>query len=103
MSEHLLDEKLEKTLDEMREILEQAATAYDGEADGLWNSLSKDDQLKCFYSVCKRIHEGDIVNRGSYRYVLYDVFGFGLEAYSVGMKCGYMEIHNGLFQDEETK
>ena len=103
MSEHLLDEKFEKALAEMREIQEQAGTAYDSEADGFWNSLSKEDQLKCFYSVCKRIHEGDIVNRGSYRYVLYDVFGFGLEAYSVGMKCGYMEIHNGLFQDEETK
>ena len=103
MSEHLLDEKFEKALAELHQIQEQAETAYDSEADGFWNSLSKEDQLKCFYSVCKRIHEGEITNRGSYRHVLYDVFGFGPEAYSVGMKCGYMAIHNGLFQDEESK
>ena len=103
MSEHLSDEEFEKALAETREILLKFETAYDSEADGFWNSLSKEDQLKCFYSVCKRIHEGEIINRGSYRHVLYDVFGFGPEAYLVGMKCGYMEIHNGLFQDEEPK
>ena len=96
------NEKLEKALTEMREYQEQAETAYENDADKFWNSLSKEDQLKCFYSVCKRIHEGDIAKRGTYRYVLYDVFGFGPEAYMVGMNCGYMAIHNGLFPDEES-
>ena len=112
MSEHLLDEEweavkpneeFEKALSETREILLKFEAAYDSEANEFWNSLSEEDQLKCFYSVCKRIYEGEIINRGSYRHVLYDVFGFGLESYLVGMKCGYMEIHNGLFQDEESK
>ena len=96
------NEKLEKALTEMREHQEQAETAYENDADKFWNSLSKEDQLKCFYSVCNRIHEGDIAKRGSYRYVLYDVFGFGPEAYTVGMNCGYMAIHNRLFPDEES-
>jgi hypothetical protein len=30
--------------------------------------------------------------------VLYDVFGFGPDAYIIGMDCGYMSIHNLLFR-----
>lgn len=68
--------------------------------ESFWNSLTKEQQLACFCSVSRRIHRGEIVDRGTYRYVLYQIFGFGPEAYGAGMDCGYMAIHNSIFTPE---
>lgn len=61
-----------------------------------WSSLSYEEKLMAFHSVCKRIHQGDIVDQGSYRHVLYKVFGFLYDAYARGMDCGYIDIHNAI-------
>lgn len=53
------------------------------------------------FDTCKRIHKGDIVDNGSYRYVLYDTFGFDHGMYVDGMNCGYMAIHNAIFDGED--
>jgi hypothetical protein len=82
---------------------EQASKAYEAEADSWWNSLSYDDKLLAFYSVVKRIYEGDLKQQGSYRYVLYDVFGFGPDSYGIGMDCGYLELHNAIMSPEDVK
>ena len=42
-----------------------------------WNGLSKDDQLKAFCSVMRLLYKAELEEHGSYRYTLYDVFGFG--------------------------
>ena len=89
-------EALNEALKEIRELQEKAQKAFDDEAETHWNSLTKDEQLMAFYSVCKRIHKGDIEDGGTYRYVLYDTFGFGPEAYMIGMTSGYMAIHNSI-------
>lgn len=73
---------------------EKAFEFYANECDEYWNNLSYDEKLKAFHSVCKRIHKGDVADGRSYRGVLYDVFGFGSEAYVIGMNCGYMDLHN---------
>ena len=62
-----------------------------------WTNLPPDDQQKAFYNVCRLIYDGDVVRRRSYRGVLYDVFGWGPEAYVLGMEARYMEIHNLLW------
>ena len=36
-------------------------------------------------------------DKGSYRYALYEVFGFEADSYIVGMDCGYLDLHNALF------
>lgn len=68
-----------------------------------WDGLSYEDKLKAFRCVCSRIYEGDVKKRGSYRYVLYDTFGFGLDAYGDGMDCGYMTIHNLIWKGVEAE
>ncbi len=73
---------------------------YDRKAEEYWKSLSYKDQLQAFYIVTKRIHKGDIVEKGSYRYVLYDTFGFDLDSYIIGLDSGYIDIHNGLVTNE---
>lgn len=77
---------------------------YGKDADAFWNGLSYADKLKAFHAVCKRIHKGDVVDGGSYRYVLYDIFGFDFDAYSIGMNCGYLDIHNYITtpRDQES-
>lgn len=73
------------------------------EMDAWWNDLSKEDQMKAFYSVVSRIVKGELEDKGSYRYILYNVFGFGPEAYAMGMNCGFMCLHNAIPIDVDMK
>jgi len=94
---------LSKALSEMGELQEQSKSQYTANADAWWNNLSYDDKLKAFYSVCSRIHKGDFIEGKSYRGVLYDIFDFGLDSYSIGMMCGYLEIHNSIVPERNQK
>lgn len=85
-------------LSETSQIFEDVEKQYGEDCDQFWKNLSEEDRLKAFFSVCKRINQGDIVDERSYRGVLYTAFGFGPEAYSIGMWCGYMSIHNLIFE-----
>lgn len=76
---------------------------YDTVAEAFWNNLTPQDKLKAFYAVTKRIHEGDLQDGGSYRYVLYNTFGFGPEAYSLGMESGYFDIHNSMCTPDDKE
>lgn len=91
MSKKLLDD-----LAEFTQIYRDARQKYDIESEQYWDSLSYEDKLKAFYIVTKRIHKGDIIDNGSYRYVLYEVFGFDMDSYLVGMDSGYLNIHNNI-------
>jgi hypothetical protein len=61
-----------------------------------WGELDSETQQWAFYNVCRLIYKGDVVDRNSYRGVLYDTFGWGPEAYAIGMEARYMELHNLL-------
>lgn len=91
-----MDEKLDKFLEEFRIIQEKIAKEYEEECEAFWDGLSEEDKLKAFYSVCKRIYKGEFEDEGSYRHILYTVFGFGPEAYSIGMECNFLDIHNAI-------
>ena len=65
-----------------------------------WNSLSKDDQLKAFCSVMRLLHKAELEEHGSYRYTLYDVFGFGPESYAQAQLSGFLAIHNAIWDGE---
>ena len=65
-----------------------------------WNGLSKDDQLKAFCSVMRLLYKAEIKDRGSYRYTLYDVFGFGSESYVQAQVSGFLAIHNAIWDGE---
>jgi len=78
-----------------------AVNEYYGKVENWWSGLSHEDQQKAFYCVVKRIYKGDVEERHSYRGVLYDTFGWGPEAYGLGMECNYMDIHNLLYDAVE--
>jgi hypothetical protein len=73
----------------------------DKEYDEAWNALDYDTQLKMFYSVVKRLVKGELRDKGTYRWVLYDVFGFQPDAYALGMQCGFLELHNSIYSQED--
>lgn len=89
------------TLTELGELQEDLEKEIEREMDEWWNAMSKEEQMKAFYSVVKRLVDGELEQKGSYRYVLYDVFGFGPESYMLGMMCGYLALHNSIERDVE--
>ena len=96
----------EKALQELSDIsqeIEKACKQREVENDAWWEGLTERERKDAFYAVCKRIHKGDIVDNGSYRYVLYDTFGFDHGMYVDGMNCGYMAIHNAIFDGEDYR
>lgn len=68
--------------------------------DKFWNGLSKEDQLKAFCSVMRRLHKAEIEQNSSYRHTLYDVFGFGSESYVQAQVSGFLAIHNAIWDGE---
>ena len=94
------DKTLSESLSDISNSFKEASDQYDRKAEEYWKSLSYEDQLQAFYIVTKRIHKGDIVEKGSYRHVLYDTFGFDFDSYIIGMDSGYLDIHNGLVTND---
>jgi len=87
------EEALQK-LSELGKQFREAMAEVEKESETYWNGLSKEDQLKAFCAVSRRIYQAEIVDQGTYRWALYDVFGFGPEAYAPAQMAGYLEIHN---------
>jgi hypothetical protein len=101
-----MSEEREKAMTELVEaqkIFDEIEKEYDDEADMLWNSFSQEDQQRLFYSVIKRLVKGELRDHGTYRYILYDVFGFDSSSYFMGMNCGFMELHNSIYTQEEMR
>lgn len=91
------------TLTELGKLQEEAQKEYEAKNEAWWKGLTEEEREDAFYAVCKRIYEADIRDHGSYRYALYDVFGFDPGMYGRGMDCGYMAIHNTIFDGEELQ
>jgi hypothetical protein len=85
---------------ELHNIFQRWEVELEQDHDKFWNGLSKDDQLKAFCSVMRRLYKAEIEQRGSYRYTLYDVFGFGSESYVQAQVSGFLAIHNAIWDGE---
>lgn len=96
-------ESLLEIIASIGEQMAEERKAYEAENDAWWSALSEREREDAFYAVVKRIYEGDIKQQGSYRYVLYDIFGFDASMYMRGMDCGYMSLHNAIKTDAEEQ
>jgi hypothetical protein len=90
------DESFKEALDNLSKVFIEVEEIWEKDAKEFWDSLTQDQKMLAFYSVVKRIHKGEIEEERSFRGVLYDSFGFGPEAYAMGMFCGFMDIHNAI-------
>lgn len=103
MNKNTETEKLLETISEIGQQMEKARQEYEARNDSWWNSLTEEEREDAFYAVVNRIYKADIKDRGSYRYALYDVFGFDEGMYVRGMDCGYMDIHNAVYDSEDLQ
>jgi Mg2+ and Co2+ transporter CorA len=93
-----------KSMEEISDAFNEAVKLMEEQQEAYWNSLTKEQQLDVFCAVARRIHKGDMIDKGSYRYVLYEVFDFGPEAYMPAQMAGYLDIHNAIFTaDQEAR
>jgi hypothetical protein len=96
--------KREEALDALAELsqeMEKSRKIYEHDNDTWWNGLTEEEREDAFYAVVKRIHKAELQDRGTYRYALYNVFGFDPGMYMRGMDCGYMAIHNAIGDGED--
>lgn len=98
-----IDEQTLKALDELSELFNNAMNEIEQQHEEYWNSLTKEQQLAVFCAVARRIHQGELVDQGSYRHVLYGVFGWGPEAYAPAQLAGYLEIHNSIYAPDHDR
>lgn len=91
----------EELMQRLREDMETERKDYETKNNEWWNSLSEEEKEDAFYAVVKRIHKAEFIDKGSYRWALYDVFGFDPGMYSRGMDCGFMDLHNAIEINED--
>lgn len=89
-------------LEEIGNMFRDTMDKIKEDSESYWNSLSHDEQLKVFCAVSRRIFDGEIKQRGSYRYVLYNIFKFEPEAYVQAQDAGYLAIHNAIYDSERV-
>ena len=77
------EESLQK-LSDIGQEMEKSRKVYEHDNDAWWDGLSETEREDAFYAVCKRLQKGELKERGSYRYVLYNVFGFDPGMYARG-------------------
>ena len=94
------NQKRQDALDKLAELgqeIEKGREQYEQDTDSWWDNLTEKEREDAFYSVIKRMYKAEVQDRGSYRWALYDVFGFEPGMYGAGMDCGYMAMHNIIF------
>lgn len=62
----------------------------EAEDQAWWDSLDYKSKAQSFRQICKLMHQSDVIDRGSYRWAMYDVFDLD---YGDGLNH-YMELHN---------
>lgn len=88
---------------EWKELQEDQSTwedEFEKESEDTWNALDKEDQLKVFCAISRRIFQAELRDKGSYRHALYNVFGFGPDAYAPAQLSGYLSIHNAIYDGD---
>jgi hypothetical protein len=88
---------------EYLELQEKALQEYKQKAKDYFESLETDNQLLLFFYITNVIFENYFNDNGSYRGLLYDKFGFGPEAYSLGCDSGMFELHNSISTPDELE
>lgn len=92
--------------EEYKEFLEMEINAvkeYTQKSKEYFESLETDNQLLLFFYITNTIFVNYFTDNGSYRGLLYDKFGFGPEAYSLGCDSGMFELHNAISTPDELE
>ncbi len=86
-------------LDISEEISEKFAKfeeEFAQERSAFFNCLTKEQQLLVFCEVVHKLVNSELVERQSYRGVLYEEFSFESDAYMLAQISGFLELHNSI-------
>jgi hypothetical protein len=83
----------------LRKAWHEAEKLQNAEDDAWWDSLDYDGKSQAFRQITKLMHKAEVLDRGSYRYAIYDVFGLD---YGDGL-THYMQLHNLIGQGIEAE
>jgi hypothetical protein len=83
----------------LRKIWSEAEKRQRAEDDAWWDSLNCEAKGQAFRQITKLMYKAEVIDRGSYRYALYDIFGLD---YGDGL-AHYMQLHNLIIQGLETE
>ena len=103
-SPDVADLKRNQALDalaETRNAFLEAAEHEKSLSESFWNGLSSEEQLWAFCAVMRRLHQGELEDKRSYRGVLYSVFNWGPEAYAPAQLSGFLDIHNSIYTSDD--
>lgn len=98
-SDYLKSDEYKEFLD----IQEKAIVEYKTRAKEYFESLEPDNQLMLFFHITNVIFENYFKGNGSYRGLLYDKFGFGLDSYSIGLDSGMFAVHNAISTPDDIE
>ena len=88
----------QETIQAVADVLKQERESQ----EAYWNTLTKDQQLSVFCHVVRQLSTAELDDHRSYRGILYDVFGFGPESYSLALAAGFMDLHNAIPLEHTT-
>ena len=83
----------------LRKAWQKAEKLQNANDDAWWDSLDCDGKSQAFRQITKLMHKAEVLDRGSYRYAIYDVFGLD---YGDGL-THYMQLHNLIGQGIENE
>ena len=85
----------------LRKAWSAAEKLQNANDDAWWDSLDCDGKSQAFRQITKLMYKAEVLDKGSYRHAIYDVFGLD---YGDGL-THYMQLHNLIGQglDAEQK
>ena len=83
----------------LRRAWAESEKRQNAEDDAWWDSLDHDGKSQAFRQITKLMYKAEVLDRGSYRYAIYDVFGLD---YGDGL-AHYMRLHNLIIQGIESE
>jgi hypothetical protein len=78
----------------LRKAWSAAEKLQNANDDAWWDSMDCDGKSQAFRQITKLMYKAEVLDKGSYRYAIYDVFGLD---YGDGL-THYMQLHNLIGQ-----
>jgi hypothetical protein len=98
------ENKKQEVLDALHESgksFMEAQNQYQDMTESYWTGLEPEEQLWAFCAMMRRLCKAELDEGRSYRGTLYDVFGWGPEAYAAAQLSGFMDLHNSIYKFED--
>lgn len=103
MNDEIKKQEVLDALSESGRAFNKAMKEYQDSCNSYWNSLTPEEQLMAFCAIIERLHRGELEHKRSYRGMLYDIFGWGPEAYATAQCAGFLDLHNSIYTFEDLE